>query len=111
MRNLILTPEERNDLHLNESKALSGIYCQQCDACRGQCPSSVDIPTFMRSYMYAYGYRNMGLAQEILNGTELTPLPCNGCRSCSVSCTMGFDIRNKILDITRLKDIPQEFLA
>jgi len=111
MGNLNLTPEERKNLRLDEPQTLSGLYCQQCDACRAQCPHSVEIPTFMRSYMYAYGYRNLRLAQETLKSAELASLPCYDCRQCSVDCTMGFDVRSKILDIARLENVPSEFLV
>jgi predicted aldo/keto reductase-like oxidoreductase len=111
MEDLTLTPEELKDLRLDEGQTLTGLYCQQCDECRRQCPRDVDIPTFMRSYMYAYGYRNTGLAQETLSGAECSSLPCNDCRSCGVRCSMEFDVRGKILDIARIKDIPSEFLT
>jgi len=111
MEDLTLTLDERKDLRLDESQTLAGLYCQQCDVCRGQCPDGVDIPTFMRSYMYAYGYRNTGLAQESLSSIELSSLPCSDCTNCSVRCSMGFDVRGKILDIARIKDIPSEFLT
>lgn len=111
MEDLTLTPEELKDLRLDESETLAGLYCQQCDECRGQCPDCVDIPAFMRSYMYAYGYGNTGLAQETLSEAETSSLPCNDCKSCRVRCAMGFDVRSKILDIVRLKDIPREFLT
>jgi predicted aldo/keto reductase-like oxidoreductase len=111
MEDLTLTPEERKDLRLDESQTLAGLYCQQCDVCRGQCPKAVDIPTFMRSYMYAYGYRNTGLARETLDNMELSSIACHDCTNCSVHCSMGFDVQGKILDIARLEDIPREFLT
>lgn len=111
MEDLALTPEERKDLRLDERGNLAGLYCQQCNKCRGQCPKSVDIPTFMRSYMYAYGYRNTGLAQETLGSMEVSLLPCSDCKSCGVRCSMGFDVHDRILDIVRIKEIPPEFLT
>jgi predicted aldo/keto reductase-like oxidoreductase len=111
MEDLTLTPEEMKDLRLDESPAMAGLYCQQCDKCRAQCPEGVDIPAYMRSYMYAYGYRNTGLAQETLDGVGITALPCSDCRNCGVECAMGFDVRKKILDIARIKDVPREFLS
>ncbi len=111
MEDLTMTPEEMKDLHWDEGHILAGLYCQQCDECRRQCPKDVDIPTFMRSYMYAYGYRNTGLAQETLEGLELSSLPCQDCLSCGVRCSSGFDVRGKILDIARIKDVPSEFLT
>lgn len=111
MEDLTLTSEEIKDLRSDGSQTMAGLYCQQCDICRGQCPEDVDIPAYMRSYMYAYGYRNTGLAQETLSGVEVSSLPCSNCTSCGVRCTMGFDVRGKILDIMRIKDIPREFLT
>ncbi|MGD8537345.1 MAG: aldo/keto reductase [Candidatus Aminicenantes bacterium] len=111
MEDLTLTPEEMKDLRLGESEALGGLYCQQCDECRRQCSKDVDIPAFMRSYMYAYGYRNTGLAQETLREVDVSAIPCSDCMSCGVHCAMGFDVRGKILDIARIKDIPSEFLT
>jgi len=110
MGNLTLTAEEKADLKLNEGEAHAGLYCQQCGTCQGQCPSNVDVPTLMRSYMYAYGYKNLSLAHSTIE--ELgSRLPCSDCSSCSVLCPNGFDVRQKVKDITRLKAIPPEFLG
>ncbi len=110
MRDLRLTPEERVDLRLDEGKAHAGLYCQQCGTCQEQCPSSVDVPSLMRSYMYAYGYKNLSLAHSTIE--DWGPhLPCSNCSSCSVLCPNGFDVSKKVQDIIRLKAIPQEFLG
>lgn len=110
MGNLTLTQEEKEDLQLGEKEAQSGLYCQQCGTCQEQCPWNVDIPTLMRGYMYAYGYRNLGMAQNTLEELGST-LRCTYCGSCSVRCPSGFDIRNKARDIIRLKNVPREFLG
>lgn len=109
MENLALTSKEKEDLQLGNK--LSGLYCRQCDSCREQCPHGFDIPTVMRSYMYAYGYKSPGLAKETLASAGLNTVPCTACDSCKVDCTMGFDIKNKVTDIARLKDIPEDFLV
>lgn len=109
MENLPLTPKEKEDLQLG--KNLAGLYCRQCDSCKEQCPQDFDIPTVMRSYMYAYGYKNPGLAKETLAATGLSNVPCTVCGTCKVNCTMGFDIKNKVIDIARIRDIPEEFLV
>ena len=110
MEDLTLTAEEKADLKLEEGQAIAGLYCQQCGTCQGQCPSNVDVPTLMRSYMYAYGYKNMSLAHSTIE--ELgSRLPCSDCIACSGSCPNGFDVRQKVKDITRLKAIPPEFLS
>lgn len=111
MEELALTPQEKKDLRLDHKAALTGLYCQQCERCLAQCGKNFDIPTLMRSYMYAYGYKNLALAQETFTSLDLTNLPCSDCNTCKVKCTMGFDVRGKILDIARIKDIPADFLA
>jgi len=110
MENLALTPEEKADLEPRKEKSFSGLFCQQCEACLSQCPGNIDIPTLMRSYMYAYGYGNPSLARETLDTMDLSDLTCNDCSSCLVRCSMGFDVKNKILDIARIKTVPEEFL-
>jgi predicted aldo/keto reductase-like oxidoreductase len=110
MANPELTEEEKQDLKPPSEELSSGLYCQQCNKCISQCPESIDIPTIMRSYMYAYGYKNLDFAQETLCSTGLRSFPCNDCSDCKVKCLMGFDVRSKILDIARLQDIPKDFI-
>ncbi len=110
MANLELTEEEKQDLKPPSEDLSSGLYCQQCNKCISQCPESMDIPTIMRSYMYAYGYKNLELARKTLCSTGLHSFPCNDCSNCTVNCQMGFDVRSKILDIARLQDIPEDFI-
>jgi predicted aldo/keto reductase-like oxidoreductase len=109
MEDLTLTPEEEADLQFGKNKALTGLYCAQCGRCRSQCRHNLDIPTVMRSYMYAYGYRNPGKAKETLQQRLLEDITCRKCSTCAVSCTMGFDVRQKCSDIIRVLDIPDEF--
>jgi predicted aldo/keto reductase-like oxidoreductase len=111
MEDLKLTPEEKKDLQLGSRLGLPGLYCRQCGSCVAQCPHGVDIPTFMRSYMYVYGYRNLGAAKEALVSTDLTHISCNDCGSCPVRCTMGFDVRDQVIDIARIKDVPDGFVV
>jgi hypothetical protein len=35
---------------------------------------------------------------------------CAGCGACRVRCAAGFDVRARVLDIARLKAVPEEFL-
>jgi len=111
MEDLTLTPLEKADLKMGEKLAMTGLYCSQCRQCLSQCPKKLDIPTLMRSYMYAYGYRNLAKAREAMERIDFFHLACNDCATCSVKCTMGFDVRDKIKDISRIKDIPAEFLV
>lgn len=110
MDDLTLTPEEKEDLGLEGQKSHAGLYCQQCGLCEQQCLFNVDVPALMRSYMYAYGYKNLNLAQNTIGDLE-SRLPCSDCLSCSVICPNGFDVRQKAEDIIRLKTVPREFLG
>ncbi len=111
MNDLTLTPEEESDLRLGENLSLTGLYCSNCRQCLPQCPHGVDIPKLMRSYMYAYGYRKPSKAKETLQLVDATKIRCSECSSCDIDCSMGFNIRKKITDITRIMDIPDEFLV
>ncbi len=108
MNDLELTPEEQADLA--SAGLQEGLYCQQCGECVGQCPNGVEIPSYMRAYMYAYGYRNPGQARETIGGMSPAIPPCERCPECSVTCRMGFDVRDRVLDIARLRDVPEDFL-
>jgi hypothetical protein len=108
---LALTAQEKADLKLTESDAQPGLYCAQCGSCQDQCPAGLEIPTLMRSYMYAYGYRDLGKARGALAQTEFAELPCQDCASCGVRCTMGFNVKERALDIARLKALPEDMLG
>lgn len=110
MDDLSLTPEEREDLKMTSETTSTGLFCQQCGRCLEQCPEDLDIPTLMRSYMYAYGYCNLSLARRTAELASMDSLPCMDCLECSVKCEMGFDIRRKLLDIGRIRHIPNEMI-
>jgi predicted aldo/keto reductase-like oxidoreductase len=111
MEDLILTPKEIEDLKFGEKQKLTGLYCQQCDTCLSQCRNNLDIPTLMRSYMYAYGYKNLSEAKLTLESLNLSDMTCGDCTTCQVNCPNGFDVKTKIQDIARLRDVPQDFLV
>ncbi|MBE0678623.1 MAG: aldo/keto reductase [Bacteroidales bacterium] len=110
IRNLKMTGEEMADLGRALAFSDTGLFCQQCGQCLSQCPASLDIPTIMRGYMYAYGYRNLRQARNTLAAASLKKGPCADCNSCSVKCRSGFDVRGKIQDIARLTEMPEDFL-
>jgi len=112
MENLKLTPEEIKDLKpAEEGASHAGLFCAQCEKCMPQCKGDFDIPTIMRSYMYAHGYHRPAQAKEAIEHINFSQVACNDCSTCSVTCTMGFNVREKILDIMRIKDVPGEFLT
>jgi predicted aldo/keto reductase-like oxidoreductase len=110
MSDLKLTEEEMKDLVSPSGEPVSGLYCQQCGECLPQCPHGVDIPTLMRSYMYAFGYHNLPHAKLTITAAGLKSNPCSACKTCNVKCKMGFDIRKKIQDISRIIEISGDFL-
>lgn len=100
-----LTDGEWEDLYPSSGQHYSEIFCQQCGICLQDCPYKVDIPTLMRSYMYAYGYYDMTRAKTALTEAGLAGNPCSGCTACLANCIMGNDIRKKIYDITGIPEI------
>jgi predicted aldo/keto reductase-like oxidoreductase len=111
MEDLALTAEEEKDLELGMETGMNGLFCDQCGQCVAQCRKHLDVPTMMRSYMYAHGYRNLGVAKETFEVTGLNAEPCEDCDACSVHCTMGFDVREKIENIARIRNVPDDFVA
>jgi len=110
IQNLKMTEQELKELGMTSDNGL-GLYCQQCQQCVPQCPHHLDIPTIMRSYMYAYGYKNLEQAWHTLAEVDLSNNPCHLCDVCNVNCASRFDVRNKVMDIARLKDVPIDLLS
>jgi uncharacterized protein len=107
MREPALSPEDGEKLR---DQKLAGLYCQGCDECVGTCPENLPIPELMRGYMYGHAYKNREAAQSLLLALELPRTPCDDCDTCPVVCAKGFDVRERIRDIVRLRDVPREFL-
>jgi len=108
MTDLTLTEEELKGLRVDIH---GGLYCQHCRQCLPGCREGLPVPDLMRGYMYAYGYRNLGLAHDLLQELDIPTHPCLSCGTCTVSCAKGFDVADRIKDIVRLKDVPADFLA
>jgi predicted aldo/keto reductase-like oxidoreductase len=110
IKNIILSGQELKELGFAGSNRQNSLYCQQCGTCIPQCSNNLAIPSIMRSYMYAYGYKNMEYAQHTLLTTGISGNPCSGCDACNIKCRSGFDIKERVQDISRLRDVPREFL-
>lgn len=94
----------------------SAISAQQKDIISrslGKTGMKVPVISFgvMRADMYAYGYSNPAMAYSLLSELGTNNNPCSECGSCQVKCTRDFNIREKIADISRLVDVPKDFLA
>ncbi len=111
MEDLKLTPAEELDLKEGERMGLCGLYCDHCAECTGQCPHGVEIPTVMRSYMYAYGYRNLAVAKETFESLGTAALSCQTCERCAVTCRMGFDVKKRATDIARIRHVADDFIV
>jgi predicted aldo/keto reductase-like oxidoreductase len=104
------TEQELKDLRLVSNEGPSELWCKQCRQCTIQCKQNLDIPTIMRSYMYAYGYHNLQKARAALDEAGFSRLSCTDCSICNIRCSAGFDVHRKVADIARLLDVPKDFL-
>ena len=109
LSDISITDQEKNDLLI--ARAEKGLYCTGCTTCLSACPLKLPVPDLMRAYMYAYGYSNPALAQSLLSELGTNDDPCKECSSCKVECIKKFDIKEKIADISRLVNVPADFLA
>jgi Predicted oxidoreductases of the aldo/keto reductase family len=109
LSDISITDQEKNDLLI--ASAEKGLYCTGCTKCLNDCPLNLPVPDLMRAYMYAYGYSNPSMAHSLLSELGTNDNPCKECNSCKVECTKNFDIREKIADISRLVNVPEDFLV
>ena len=95
--NLEFSPEEKAFLSANDITLSMG-FCRQCERCLPSCPHGVEVPTLMRTYMYAAQYSNFHEAREALQ--EIAPGSgldvCVRCRSCDARCAHTVDIARRI---------------
>jgi predicted aldo/keto reductase-like oxidoreductase len=95
------TDEERKFLNDRDVKAAMGSLCHQCSRCVPSCPNQVDIPSLMRTHMYAVNYPNLYQAwntlREIPTGKGLDI--CVSCDSCEATCIRGVDIASRIAEL------------
>ncbi|GHT71311.1 aldo/keto reductase [Bacteroidia bacterium] len=87
------------------------LYCQNCEQCVDQCTKNLPIPTIMRAYMYNYGYKHASLSKETLASLALNGNDCAGCTGCTVNCSSGFKVAEKIAAITPIVNVPSYFLS
>ncbi len=107
--NLEMTEQEKADIEI--ARTFAGLYCKGCGECRPLCPKNLSIPDMMRAYMYTYGYGEPSRGKELVLQHGITQTVCDDCQTCSVKCTMGFPVSERIRDIARLSDVPGDFLV
>ncbi len=103
VRNLTYTAEEKAFL-ADKTFVSEAQFCQQCGQCSEDCPKHVDVPSLMRSHMYAVQYRNAGLARDTLAGIAAGRGldACGDCESCTLSCRNAVQIGRKIGQLQNL---------
>jgi predicted aldo/keto reductase-like oxidoreductase len=109
MEDMSLTEAEKNDLKKDAS--VTGLCCHGCGRCLPQCRAGLPIPDLMRAFMYAYGYRQPVLAQNIVASLVLPDHVCDDCSTCPIECWNQWNIKGKVCDILRLKDGLSGFLV
>jgi predicted aldo/keto reductase-like oxidoreductase len=109
LTDITITDSEKKDLMLAGME--TGLYCTGCTKCLQKCPEKLPIPDLMRAYMYAYGYSDPRMAYSLLGDLGTDDNPCKGCNSCNVACTKNFNIRERITDISRLVNVPADFIV
>lgn len=108
LEDITLNDQEKKDLSFAQNEA--GLYCIACNNCIPDCKLNLPIPEIMRAYMYAYGYANKELAYTLLTNLSTGDNPCSKCEKCSATCTKNFNIKEKITDISRLVNVPSDFI-
>lgn len=108
MADITLTEQDKKDILI--AHAEPGLYCSGCNKCVPACPFNLPVPELMRAYMYAYGYSNMAMAHSLLGDLGTGSDPCQDCDTCKVKCTRNFKVKEKITDISRLVNVPTDFL-
>jgi len=109
MKDLDMTSEEKS--HLEMASAETGMFCTGCQVCLPGCKKNLAVPDYMRAYMYNYGYSDIEKAHTLLADIGDGANPCGDCNDCTVQCTMNFNVRDKIADVSRIADIPGDLLA
>jgi predicted aldo/keto reductase-like oxidoreductase len=109
LTDITLTSDEEKELLASGS--LPGLYCNACSKCRGNCRENLPVPELMRAYMYAYGYGNLAMASGLLSETGVNADPCRECDECTTICVRGFDLKNRITDIARLRNVPYDLIS
>lgn len=108
LEDITLNDQEKKDILI--ASAEQGLFCTGCSKCLSTCPLNLPVPDLMRAYMYAYGYSNPAMAYDLLGELGAGSSPCTDCQSCKVKCTNNFNVKEKIADISRLVDVPADFI-
>lgn len=110
LTDLTLTDQEKKDILIAGMQP--GLFCSGCGECLINCTAKLPVPDLMRAYMYAYGYSSTSEAYKLLSELGTGTDPCAGCADgCKINCGRKFDLKEKITDVSRLVNVPVDFLA
>jgi predicted aldo/keto reductase-like oxidoreductase len=109
LTDITLNDNEKKDLIT--AQAETGLFCTACKNCVPGCKLNLPVPDIMRAYMYAYGYKNTALAHSLLVDLSAGDDPCKNCDSCTAVCSRNFNLKEKITDVSRLVNVPVEFIS
>lgn len=90
---------DEEEKFLGDNRITLGMaYCRQCKKCVASCPHRVDIPSLMRTHMYAAQYANFHQARTTLKSIEKdrSLAACSSCESCTAQCANQVDIARRI---------------
>ncbi|HJZ40953.1 MAG TPA: aldo/keto reductase [Bacteroidales bacterium] len=84
----------------NVKLALQAV-CRFCGGCRETCPHGVDIPSLMRTHMYAASYGNMHMTKSTLTGIEKDRglAVCDECGECVARCRNSVQIAQRLEEL------------
>jgi predicted aldo/keto reductase-like oxidoreductase len=109
LADLNMSEQEKKDILI--ASAEQGMFCIGCNNCISTCPVKLPVPDLMRAYMYAYGYTNLPMAYNLLGELGTGSSPCINCETCRIDCSKKFNIREKITDVSRLVNVPSDFIV
>ena len=98
--NLNLSQQEKTFLESNDIR-LGFEFCRQCRQCLASCPHNTDIPTLMRTHMYAAQYGDFYLARRTLDEipSQKNLKQCSDCNECTAQCANSVNIPRKIEEL------------
>jgi uncharacterized protein len=98
--NLSYTTEEQKFLAEKNIQAKLE-FCQQCQECIPTCPHGADIPTLMRTHMYAAQYANFSHARMTLDEipARFGLSACGSCPDCTAHCSNSVNIAGRIREL------------
>jgi predicted aldo/keto reductase-like oxidoreductase len=99
--NLEYTQDEVKFLEDHNVKLAIQSVCRFCGGCKGTCPHGVDIPSLMRTHMYAASYGNLSMTKSTLAGIESGKglSACDQCEVCVAQCRNSVKIAGRVEEL------------